>query len=337
MSTISTISTLQKSLSSRQAIADQDRQVNQARQELVTGLKADVYADRSFRAAQTLDLRNRMERTEAYATSNRLLQGKLEITSSLISGIRSDIQSFQALSLSLSLGTQSRDVLLSQADALLKGISSQLNTVYDGEFLFSGQDTLAQPLNLPANIPAAQLPENATAADVPGQIAQLDAWFGLNGATLSTPSYFTSAYSGSDIPATARLDEGTQMEFGMNAGDEAVRQLLKGLTMYAQTDVDKLSDPAAFRAWVDEANDALMQGVKGLQAREVTLGNQQGFVEDMIGRQQSLTTIYNNRVVDIEGVDGYEVASRLESLSAQLEASYAVTVRLKNLSLLNFL
>ncbi|MCB5410857.1 flagellin [Pseudogemmobacter faecipullorum] len=337
MSTISTISTLQKSLSSRQAIAEQDRLVNQARQELVTGLKADVYADRSFRAAQTLDLRNRMDRTEAFATSNRLLQGRLGITSGLVSGVRSSLQSFQALSLSLSLGTQSRDVLQSEARALIKGITSQLNTVYDGEYLFSGQNTQAEPLALPDSLAEAQLPPGASASDAASQIADLDAWFGLNGAPLSTPNYFTSSYGGSDISANARLDEGTTLEFGMNAGDEAVRHMLKGLMMYAQTDVDKLSDPAAFRAWVDEANAALSKGISGLQSHEVILGNQQNFVEDMIGRQENLRGIYNNRVVDIEGVDGYEVASRLEALSAQLEASYAVTVRLKNLSLLNFL
>ena len=337
MSTISTISTLQKSLSSRQAIADQDRLVNQARQELVTGLKADVYADRSFRAAQTLDLRNRMDRTEAYATSNTLLQGKLGIISGLISGVRSDVQSFQALSLSLSLGTQSRDVLVSEAQSLIKGITSQLNTVYDGEYLFSGQNRQAEPLSLPASLAEAQLPVTATAAQTADQIAALDAWLGLNGAPVSDPSYFTSAYGGSDQPANARLDEGTTIEFGMTAGDEAVRQLLKGLLMYAQTDVDQITDPTAFRAWVDEANAALGKGVAGLQAHEVTLGNQQNFVEDMIGRQESLSGIYNNRVVDIEGVDSYEVATRLEALSAQLEASYAVTVRLKSLSLLNFL
>lgn len=338
MSTIATISTLQKSLSSRTAIASQDRDVQQARQEMVTGLKADVYADKSFRAAQTLDLRNRLAQAEGYATSNRLLEGKLTIASELMGSMRTSAQEFQALSLSLSSGSQRRDVLQTEAQALLQTLTSQINTVYGGEYLFSGTATSTAGLQMPpGGIAQSVLPPGATPADAALQIAELDSYFGLNGAVPSVPSYLSQAYTGSDAPLVARLDHTMSIEFGMTAADESLRQLLKGLSMYAQTNVDSLSDPAAYKAWVDEANIALNAGITGIQSHEVVLGNQQALLARTIERQEALSGIYNNRVMDIEGVDEFEVATRLESLSAQLEASYAVTVRLKNLSLLNFM
>lgn len=338
MSTINTLSTLQKSLNSRTSIANQDREVDRARQELVTGLKNDVYADKSFRSAQALDMRNRMDRTEAYLTSNRLLEGKLDVTANRLMTIRSEMQEFQVLGLSLTSGTQSHNILQEQARAALAGLASQLNTVYGGEYLFSGQNAMAESLTMPSTgIAAARLPSNASAADVANQIASLNAYFALEGATPTTPSFSDEAYGGSHKLASAGLDETTSYDYGMTADDEAIRNVIKGLTMFAEMDVSEISDPAAFSAWTSAATHALTKGIQGITDREVQLGNQQALLARTIERQDSLMAIYNNRVMDIEGVDQYEVATRLESLSAQLEASYAVTVRLKNLSLLNFM
>ncbi|WP_368735617.1 flagellin [Escherichia coli] len=45
----------------------------------------------------------------------------------------------------------------------------------------------------------------------------------------------------------------------------------------------------------------------------------------------------NSSVLDLEAVDPYEAANRVHALSTQIEASYALTVKLQSLSLLNYL
>jgi flagellar hook-associated protein 3 FlgL len=47
--------------------------------------------------------------------------------------------------------------------------------------------------------------------------------------------------------------------------------------------------------------------------------------------------IYKSQVVGLESVDPYEAASRISLLESQLQASYAVTARLSNLSFLYFM
>ena len=47
--------------------------------------------------------------------------------------------------------------------------------------------------------------------------------------------------------------------------------------------------------------------------------------------------IYQSRVLDLEGVDSYEAATRISLLETQLQATYAVTARLSQLSFLNYM
>ena len=336
---ISTISTLQKSLNSRQLLANQDRDVQKAQQELTTGISADIYSERSFRAAQTLDLRNRMSRTESYSVSNDLLIGKLDVTSGLMASIRQGVQEFQALSVAFANGTQGREVLQPQANALIKTITSQLNTVYSGEFLFSGANTGESSVNLDSEgFPDMGLDEAGNLQKTRATLQSIDAYFGLGGADLATSGYVQGGvYTGSDTRQTARIDESTLFSYGITANDESIRQIFKGLTMFAQVDIAAISDPNSYALWLDEANTALSAGIDAMKIRETELGNQQKMVAETSQRQKNLTELYNNRVVDIEGVDAYEAATRFEALSAQLETSLSVTARLKNLSLLNYL
>src|SRR5690606_17789714 len=125
----------------RLLIAGQDKEVQRARQELTTGLKADVYADGTFRTAQSLDLRNRLMRADAFATSNKLLSAKLGVMGDAVTSIRRDAQEFLALSVAFGGRGQGDETLQAQANSLLQRTMSYLNTVYAGEYLFSGIDT----------------------------------------------------------------------------------------------------------------------------------------------------------------------------------------------------
>ena len=338
MTTITTLSTMQKSHGNRLLIAGQDKEVQRARQELTTGLKADVYADGTFRTAQSLDLRNRLMRADAFATSNKLLSAKLGVMGDAVTSIRRDAQEFLALSVAFGGRGQGDETLQAQANSLLQRTMSYLNTVYAGEYLFSGIDTNQTSLTLPAGgFPTGEIAPPGGATEVAAAIAAVDAYFGLGAASGARAAFLDDAYAGSATLQSAQIDENATVAYGITAQDEAMRQLYKGLTMLAKTDVSRMPDGPEYEAWLAEANGAITKAVAGLQSAEVHLGNTQSEVVRVTEHQSRLSELYNNRIVDIEGIDSYEAATRLEALSAQLEASYAVTVRLKNLSLLNFL
>lgn len=336
---ISTLSTLQKSLNTRQLIANQDRDMQKAQQELVTGLKADIYADSGFRAAQTLDLRNRMTRVESFSVSNDLLAGKLQIVSDLMGQMRRGVEEFQALSVTFGDNPQGRDVLVPQAKALLTTLSSQLNTVFAGEYLFSGSEVGTMSLSLTeAGFGMPALNASGTLAETQDTLAQIDAYFGLNGASLEDSGFIADGHFKADNQLqTARLDETTKASFGITAADEGMRQIFKGVSMFASLNAGDIKDSSSYKLWLDEAGGAIMKGIAALQQRETEIGNQQEVVLNLSERQKTMQGLYNNRIADIEGVDSYEAALRFEALSVQLETSLEVTSRLRNLNLLNYL
>lgn len=338
MTSIKTLSTLQKSLSTRLAIATQDRDLQRARQEMTTGIKSDVFADGSYRAAQTLDLRNRMARADAFATSNKLLNEKLGVMNGAIGGLRTGAQEFLALAVAFGGGNQGDSTLQAQAQTVLDRTASYLNTVYAGEYLFSGANTTVGSLQMPAGgFPTGTIAAPGGPAEVAAAIDAVNGYFGIGTAFDPASNFLDDAYQGSTSLQSAQIDENASIGYGITARDESLRLIFKGLTMLAQTDISTLEAGGTYSTWLNEATTALTKGIAGLQSAEVTLGNSEAEVNRAINRQSRLGDLYNNRIVDIEGVDSYEAATRLEALSAQLEASYAVTVRLKNLSLLNFL
>ncbi|RRH75779.1 flagellin N-terminal helical domain-containing protein [Falsigemmobacter faecalis] len=338
MTALTTLSTLQRSLSMRETVSRTDQALQKAQKEMTTGLRQDVYAETGFRAAQSLDMRNRMERIDSFAVNNQLLAGKISVMSDQLGHIRTSVQEFLANALSLSGGGEGAAAVAREAGALISAISTQLNTAYAGEFLFSGMATGSASVTGTGQLATlSTLPAGAGTAEITAERERLNAWYGLSGDPQDAP-YTRTVFGGSTAGLqSAQIDEYSRLDYGVSANDPAIRQIFKGLSMFANTGYDGAASPLDRTAWIEDAMAALSGGVSGLQAHEAGLGNQQSLLEGATQRQKNLSTIYNNRVVEIEGVDGYEAATRFEQLSAQLEASYKVTVRLQSLSLLNFL
>ena len=47
--------------------------------------------------------------------------------------------------------------------------------------------------------------------------------------------------------------------------------------------------------------------------------------------------LFERNILDMEGVDPYEVSNRVTALLTQIETSYALTARIQQLSLLKYL
>ena len=54
-------------------------------------------------------------------------------------------------------------------------------------------------------------------------------------------------------------------------------------------------------------------------------------------RLKQRNEILNREIVSLEGVDQYEVSTRITLLTTQLEASYSITARISRLNLMNYL
>lgn len=351
------LSTLQASLSMRNNIAKTTTELQKASQEVSTGLRANVYADLGQASAIPLGLRAQMDRTQGFSDSNALLANKMDVMSTALGTVHDTAQS--VLSQAVANLTQpgaTAATLQQAAKAAIEQITTSLNANFGGEYLFSGTTSDKPPLQNHAAVnPASGLsPDQVTsgivgagpadAADAAAKAAQLDAAFAsTTGAGQDFEATFYNGTPAKDAGGnanpriTGQIAEGQTVTYGVQANDPEIRNVLKGLTMLASTDVSKITDPGAYKAWMETAVSALSGGVAGVTDTQARLGSQQQLVAQTKARQDDLKTVYTSRIASFESVDPYEAATRLTALQTQLQATYAATAQISKLSILNYL
>jgi len=345
-------STLYSAYLRRQLSADINNQLAVAQQELSTGYKSDVFKDLGVRSAESLSLRATIDRDEAQVTANELVMGRMETMTDALSAMRDAVQ--EALELAIpnkeaALGTV--DGIQQAAKAALDAVIAQANTTHAGVPLFSGVElatdslqpwsetnaaTGLSPSDVFASILAGGLPDDTAATTA---IAEIEALFSDSSSTAGfnfEDTFFNGAATGAPRQSLA-IGDGISVEYGVQANDTAFRQVIKGLAMLASFDPAQITDPDAYATWVGTAVDALSAGSAGLLNIETRVGAQAAQIEDANTRMTDRLDIYKNRILDLEGVDSYEAATRISLLESQLDASYAVTARLTQLSFLEYM
>ncbi|MGY6704317.1 flagellin [Roseinatronobacter sp.] len=358
--TVRTMSTLDALSTQRRVAADLDMRLSKAATEASTGQKADIYQALGLRASEALVLRAGMARNEAFIASNEMLSSRLELTALTLSQTRETAQGFLDLAVSNIGGpTQTAGELQRAAKLALERLTGQINTTFRGVPVFAGTDSAQPPLQQwDAVNPATGLSPNdvlgvtvgmglADAADAADKAAQLADIFASAPTVLPEELRFESTFfngtprlapDGTASPrVTARIDESTMLQHGVQANDPAFTDLLRGLSMLASTDISTIADPDAYQVWVGAATNAISSGISGLIEAESRLGSQQQTVDQVLGMQRDRQSLFNSQVLTLEGVDPYEAATRLSQLQTQLEATYAITARLSRLSFLNYM
>ena len=72
-------------------------------------------------------------------------------------------------------------------------------------------------------------------------------------------------------------------------------------------------------------------------SQQAKLGLTENKVSSATDRIKSQVDLFQRNLIDLEGVDPYEASTRITSLLSQIETSYALTARMQQLSLVNFL
>ncbi|WP_134680633.1 flagellin [Paracoccus ravus] len=299
---IRTISTYQQTDTLRQLISRQKQQLDQATKELATGLKQDVFANSGGSASKSLQLRAAMSANDAYLVSNGRLASKLSVAADVLGEVQNAASEFLTLAAAGDIAAMNRDTLKLSARDAIDRIVAQLNAAYDGESLFAGTSTNKTPLSI--------------GTDEAGQL--------------------TVTYLGDGKDMTARLDDTTELSYGIRANEPGIASLLTKLSHVVNADLDAM-DHAGFNAFRDDLVAALGQSTIDITAIQAELGNAQARVSSKISAQEEMTKIFSNAILDIEGVDAEEAAVRLEGLSVQLQSTYEVTARMSQLSFLNFI
>jgi len=356
---VSRVSSLQLNQFNRQHVARATEALQRAGQELSTGRKADLFADLGPRAAVALTLRAREENTQAYMKTNGILDSKLEAMLASVDAVRHGSQDvLQNALINASRPSTGANTLKGEARAALESIIGSLNISYNGDHLFSGTASDRPPLSRwDAADPDTGLSPAGVLADIVGagpaslseaeaMIDEINAFFASTNSADPDRNYEGVFFKGtplldaSGLPAgrvTARIDEGQKLEYGVQANDRAFRDTLKGLAMLTVVDVSTIDDEAAYARWMEEVNGALSGGVQGALAVSANIGFNQQVVAKAQTQLDDISLVQRTQISNYESVDPYEAATAVSNLETQLQASYSVTARLSQLTLLNFL
>lgn len=342
-------STLYSNLLRRNTNAELQTQLGRAEQELATGVKSDIYKSLGTGASEALALNASRDRDSAQIAANTLLAGRLDSMSNALDTMRGSVQPVLELAMvNGTAGGPTAEGLQIQARGALDALIGQANVSHAGMALFAGTAVEGvalteweTPSPVTGESPAAALAGViagglTTGAEAEARVAEIDALF--DNADGSFDALFGTAGSSDTGMGTSHdIGDGETVRITAQANDPAFRAVLQGLAMLAATDASEITDPEAYEAWVGRATEQLSAGMAGLLDSQTGLDAASGRIEAANDRMEDRGLIYATRVNDLVGVDSYEAATEITALETRLQASYAVTARLSQLSFLNFM
>jgi hypothetical protein len=153
-------------------------------------------------------------------------------------------------------------------------------------------------------------------------------------------------YTGNNSPdprasSTALVDSGIPVQYGMQANEQAIRQQLEGVAVYAAltespTGTNSAGQAAALSSRI-AANLTSQPGQQQISDIQTDLANAQTTMQAASARQTQTKTQLQNMVSDTETVSTEQVASQILAIQTALSASYQTTSILSKLTLTNFL
>ena len=343
----SSVSSAAVSQAMRYSLLRMQSDLVKAQKEVSTGRAADVGLALGARTSQTVSFSRDLGRLNGILDSNALVASRLSSTQDALGQISQAAQSFlSTLTAGLS-GDAPRAVVQDEAQATLDALTAILNSSLNGEHLFAGANTDVRPINsyaaaspAKAAFDAAFLARFGFAQTDPaaGAISQADMQAFLD--TDVAPQFLGAGWSNwsnaTDATMVSRIALNETTQTSVSANGEGLRKLAMAAAtitdLFAST-VGEGGQAALIKKAVALVGEALGD-IANVQSQAGIAENR---VKDASERVKMQADLFERHIGHLEGVDPYEASSRVSSLLAQIETSYALTARIQQLSLARFL
>lgn len=295
-------------------------------QEATSGLQSDLVGHLKGRIDQALLSDQAIKENTAEQARIDLRNIRLDITDNTLTSLR-DLTEGLTLEMQSAMGVSDQprqNAVATEAKEALTEALSRLNVRHGERFLFSGDATATPPF---ADADALLLDLTnigITATDEADFAAQVQAYFDDPVGGFQT-TFYQGTQTASDPDAVL-------------ANQAGFAEMFQGLAILALSNTSenqpfaRAGTPALDQALsrLEGARTALVDIQAGVGIRQTSLQDQQA----VLSREETLLAA---AFIDLAGKDQYEAATELRELEANLEASYLLTSRLSNLSLLNYL
>jgi len=325
--------------------------LTRAQKEASTGQYADFGLSLGSRTADAVSLSNSVGQLQTMIDSNSIVNTRLSSAQDALGQISDSAQT--ALDALLGITGSSGGSQLASVQNTVRNAfetaTGAANLSAGGEYLFGGTNSGTPPLAgyfASGGSSAKTAFENSfqtffgftiddpSVAGIPG--SQMSTFLDQVAADFDGPAWQTDWSSASDMPLTSRINTNEVISTSTTTNSEGFRKLAFGAVISVELLGRNLS-PDTQGVVAQRATAAIGNAISAIDADRATLGVAQSRVKqanDNISNQIDLVT---TRMNDLEGVDPYEAATRVNALATQLETSYALTSRISQLSLLNYL
>lgn len=322
-----------------------------AQKEATTGAVADTGLALGSRTGKLVSLQREVDSLQGMIVSNGLVSGRLNATQEALNRLRTVAEDFAS---TLTAGISSNSdvtVATTAANGVLETMTAILNNSLNGEYLFAGIDTDIPPFKdfttaVPATFDTAFQSHFGFAQDDPQAVNITGADMETFLSTVIEPSFLddsspapnwkTEWSNASDQKVVNRISLSERVESSTNANSEGVRRL----AMAAASASALLTETMSVEAKAAVLNNALSQvgaAIGRITSEQTQFGIAQNRIKSANDRLEAQKDLFQRSALDLKGVDVAEAATRVSTLLTQIETSYALTARIQNLSILNYL
>tara|TARA_B100000123_G_scaffold131166_1_gene96851 strand:- start:204 stop:1115 length:912 start_codon:yes stop_codon:yes gene_type:complete len=281
-------------------------QLAEATEQSSSGVKSDSYAGVADNAYVIATLSAEISEAAAYADIAEEIQTRVEVYYSTLNDMVDLLTEMTSdLSGALSTGTDKAYGINESASAALETFASLLNTQYEGRYIYAGSASDTAPVSVDT-------------ADY---------------AVITSPSTTDrSYYSGNSDIASAKVADGTTIEYGITAQEDAFEQALRALNLAANASTDPVDEAA-----LTEAMELIESAAAGLSELQNQVSYTQDQLEAVVDMHTDFQLAAEGTVSNLADIDLAEAVVTLETLSIQLEASYSITAQITDMSLFEYL
>jgi len=318
--------------------------------EFSSGRLADVGKTLGARVGGVLDMRHVVGDLTGLENTNSVVEQRMKYLQSALNAMRGIGQDFSESTLGVHKAGVDRNLLITDAKARMGTLTDMLRTSVNGVYAFSGINVTVPPVedylsDPPSAARTAVIATFTTAFGFPPddpQVAtitpaQMEAYIdGPFAALFEEPQWSANFSSATDEVMRDRISHREEIDTSATANDRGIRQMYFALTLAIDGGVENLR-AETFDVVAGRIANTASQGGHSVVATQSRVG----VAEERLAQANERIAIekqaLEGRIGELEGVDAYKVADRLSMLMTRIETSYAITARMQQLTLLNYL
>ncbi|TPK75394.1 flagellar hook-associated family protein [Mesorhizobium sp. B2-4-15] len=320
-----------------------------ATKESSTGKVADVGLALGGRTAQSVTFSRDLDRLNVIIDSNALVAARLSSIQTSLGQLSGVAQTFLSSLTTASSGDNSDTLTQSSGQTTIQQLASILNTSVNGEYLFAGTNTDVKPINdftaagstaraaFDASFVAkfGFTPNDPAAANITA--TQMDDFITND----VTPQFLgagwqTNMSNATDQQIVSRIALNETTATSTSANNDGIKKLAMAAAMVSSLMSTNISQ-AAKDTIIGRSESLVGEALSGIGQVQSETGIVQKRVSDASDRMKTQVDLFERHILDLEAVDPAEAATRVADLTQHIETSFALTARLQQLSLLNYL